>query len=207
MTATETQVRPAESVESRNGEGQPEWIAAELPPQYAEIANQIAALKQQARKYEGVAGALWQRGPALVDAVRELFAALQYGTETAPESANYHIRVDLDEGRHLLVEVVDGDAPLDRRSPQIAKILRTLQEDAGERDRVILASNLFSDQPLRNRPDEHVAPDAMRLIQGLRANIVPTSTLFGIWKSSLEDLAEARKRVMTIYTLDGGIFR
>jgi hypothetical protein len=158
-------------------------------------------------KYEGVAGALWQRGPALVAAVRELFAALQYGTETAPESANYHIRVDLEEGRHLLVEVVDGDAPLDRRSPQIAKILRTLQEDAGERDRVILASNLFSDLPLTNRPEEHVAPDAMRLIQGLRANIVPTSTLFGIWKSSLEDLAEARKRVMTIYTMDGGIFR
>jgi hypothetical protein len=47
----------------------------------------------------------------------------------------------------------------------------------------------------------------MRLIQGLGANFVPTSTLFGIWKRSLQDRAQARKSVLNLYAMDGGIFR
>jgi len=45
------------------------------------------------------------------------------------------------------------------------------------------------------------------LIQGLGANFVATSTLFGIWRYSLKDLAGARKSVVNLHTQDGGLFR
>ena len=150
---------------------------------------------------------LWQTGPALVAAVRELFVAIGFETETLEPGANFDLRVDLESGRHLLVEVVGGSERIDRRSPQIAQILRALQEDAGEKDRVVLAANLFAEMPVKSRPDEQVTVDALRLIQGLGANFVPTSTLFGIWKSSLQDPAQAKKSVLNLYAMDGGIFR
>jgi hypothetical protein len=52
-----------------------------------------------------------------------------------------------------------------------------------------------------------VAADALRLIQGLGANFVTTATLFGIWRFSLQNLQEARKSVLSLHKLDGGIFR
>ncbi|HEY7475463.1 MAG TPA: hypothetical protein VH679_10660, partial [Vicinamibacterales bacterium] len=41
-------------------QGQPPWVTAELPPQYAELANKIAAIQAEARKYEDIAGVVWQ---------------------------------------------------------------------------------------------------------------------------------------------------
>jgi hypothetical protein len=186
---------------------QPEWVTGELPAQYADVARQIAALKAQAQQYEGVAGVLWQTGPALTSAVRELFVALGFETDVQEPGSNYDLRVDLGSDRRLLVEVVGGSDLIDRRSSQIAQILRALQEDAGEKDRVVLAANLFAEMPITSRPDEQVTVDALRLISGLGANFVPTSTLFGLWKSSLQDPAHAKRSVMNLYAMDGGIFR
>jgi hypothetical protein len=187
---------------------QPEWVTGELPSQYAEIARQIAGLREQAKQYETVAGVLWCTGPPLTSAVRDLFSALQFPSEEVPGGANYDLQVELDAGRRLLVEVVSSpDQGIDRRSPHIARILRALQEDAGEKDRVVLAANVFSGLPLNARRQDPVTADAMRLIQGLGANFVPTPSLFGIWKSSLQDLPQARKSIMNLYSMDGGIFR
>lgn len=195
------------SADGRSG-AQPAWVAEELPPQYAEVARQIAALQEQAQQYEGVAGVLWKSGPALTAAVRHLFSALQFGTEEAASGSNYDLRVDLENGRRLLVEVVSAaEDPIDRRSPHIARILRALQEDAGESDRVVLAANVFHATPLPRRRQDPVTVDAMRLIQGLGANFVPTSALFGIWKSFLHDQGQAKKSIMSLYSMDGGIFR
>ena len=186
---------------------QPPWITEELPPQCADITRQIAALKERARQFEGVASVLWQTGPALLTAVRELFTALQFETEPMNGNSNYDLRVNLDGGRRLLVEVVWANEPIDRRSPYITRILRALQEDAGETDRVIVAANVFPALPVAARHADPVTTDAMRLIQGLGANFVPTSALFGLWKSSLQDFPQAKKSIFNLYTMDGGIFR
>ena len=186
---------------------QPSWVTQELPPEYADIAGKIAALKEQAQRYETVAAVIWRSGPALTGALRDLFVAMQFDAEIV-SNANYDLRVDLEGGRRLLIEVVSSPSEaIDRRSPHIARILRALQEDAGEKDRVVLAANIFSDLPMASRRQDPVTVEAMRLIQGLGANFVPTSALFGVWKSSLQDLAQAKKTIIKLYTMDGGIFR
>ncbi len=189
------------------GEMAPEWLIGQLPPQYADIARQIAALKEDARKYEGVAGVLWRTGPDLTAALRDLFTALRFTAEAAEPGGNVDLRVRLDGNRRLLVVAAGDTVPIDRRSPRIAQILRALQEDAGDGDRVVLAGNLFADRPVESRPDEQVTVDALRLVQGLGANFVPTSTLFGIWKASLTDLAQAQRSIANLHSMDGGIFR
>ena len=190
----------------RNDE-QPAWVTPELPDQYGEIARQIAALKEQARSYEGVASVLWQSGETLVAACRDLFIALDFETDLAGNDSNCDLMVRIGQGRRLLVDVVSETSTIDRKSAHIARILRVLQEDAGEQDRVVLAANVFPMQPLAERRQDAVSADALRLIQGMGANVVPTSALFGIWKSSIVDLAQARKSVMNLYAMDGGIFR
>ncbi len=187
--------------------GQPAWVVNELPPQYAEVANQIAALQQEADKYELVAAVLWRSGPPLVRAVRDLFTSLQFETEVMDAGSSYDLRVHLDGGRRMLVEVVGSTDIVNRKSPIMSQILRALQEDVAEQDRVIVAANAQCDTPLAGRRQEPATSDALRLIQGFGANFVATATLFGIWRYSLKDMAAARKSVTNLHTLDGGIFR
>jgi hypothetical protein len=185
----------------------PAWVIDELPPQYGEIARQIATLKEDARKYEGIAAVVWETRQRLTLAVRDLFAALKFETELMSDDAHYDLAVDLGEGRRLLVDVVGGSDALDKRSPEIQRVLTALQQDAGSDDRVVVAANVFHKTPLKSRNQEPAAPDALRLIQGLGANLIETSTLFGLWRYSLEDLDGARESVMKLHSLDGGIFR
>jgi hypothetical protein len=185
----------------------PEWVISELPPQCAEIARQIAELRQKAATFERAAAVLWQTGPELLAALSDLFTALEFKVEPAGGEMSYDLKITLDDSRAMLVQVVSGHERIDRRAHVLARVLRALQDATGDRDRVVLATNLFPDMPLEKRPDEQVAPDAMRLIQGLGANVVPTRTLFGIWKSSLDDAGQARKRIANLHAMDGGIFR
>jgi hypothetical protein len=193
-------------VDKRSDE-QPPWVTAELPDQYADIARQMEALKEQARAYEGVAGVLWQRGSALTSSVRDLFMALGFETELAGYGSQCDLRVSLGSGRRLLIDVVSESQSLDRRSPHIARILKVLQEEAGEKDRVLLVANIAAEVAPSARRGEPVGADALRLIQGLGANFVPTSALFGIWKQSLSDAQHARNTVTNLHSMDGGIFR
>jgi len=186
---------------------QPNWVMAELPPKYADLAKQIAALMEQAREYEALAGALWQTGAPLTNAVASVFRSLQCQTELMNNGANYDVRAQLEGKQRFLVHVVGAQEPLDRRAPEIARILRTLQEDADEQDRVLLALNISYDQPPASRKAELASQEALRLIQGLGANLVPTSTLFGLWKYSLHDPTSAKKSLVRLHELKGGIFR
>jgi len=186
---------------------QPKWVLAELPPKYAELSAQIAALVEQTREYEALAGALWQTGEPLTHAVASVFRSLQCQTELMNNGANYDVRAQLESGHRFLVHVVGAAAPVDRKSPEIARILRTLQEDADENDRVLLALNVSYDLPPASRKQELATQEALRLIQGLGANLVPTFTLFGLWKYSLHDAASAKKSLIRLHELKGGIFR
>ena len=202
----ETKGVPAAAMAS-SGAQTPDWVTPELPEQYAEIARQIAGLKEQARAYEGISAVLWQTGSALTSAVADLFMSLGFETELAEYGATCDLRVHLSDGRRLLVDVVSERQGLDRKSPHIARILKVLQDEAGEKDRVVMAANIGFDQALSERRGEPVSVEAMRLIQGLGANFVPTSALFGIWKASLTDALQARNSVMRLHSMDGGIFR
>jgi hypothetical protein len=198
----------APSLAELRSDGQPAWVTSELPDQYADIARQMAALKEQARAYEGVAGVLWQRGSALTSSVRDLFVALGFfETELAEYGAHCDLRVHLGNDKRLLVEVASEPQSLDRRSPHISRILQVLQEEAGERDRVVLVANVFPEVAPAERRMEPVTGDALRLIQGLGANLVPTSALFGLWKQSLQDPQRGKNSVMNLHAMDGGIFR
>jgi hypothetical protein len=183
----------------------PAWVAAELPPQYAELANRIAAIHAEARQYEDIAGVVWQTGKPLIAAVGNLFAAMRFETEVH-QNGSYDVSVQLDSSRRLLIIVAGGREAIQRKSPHIAQIVRALQEDAGNQDRVVLAANAFCDTPVPARQDP-VAPDALRIIQGLGANFVATSTLLGLWKYGLTDAVSAKKSVFRLHAQDGGIFR
>jgi hypothetical protein len=183
------------------------WIIGELPPAYAEIAGKIAALRQEAQKYENVAGVLWQVGQPLAVGVRDIFTALQYDAALTEHEAGYNVRVDLGAGRHLVIEVVGSAEAIDRKSPAITELLRTLQNEVRDQDRLVLAANAWCELPLDARKQDPVTPEAVKLLQRVGANIVATSTLFGIWKYSLTNLDAARGSVMKLYSHDGGFFR
>ena len=203
----EEQITEAPAPADLRHDEQPEWLTQELPEQYAEIAQKIATLREEARTYEEVAAVLWHTGSSLTSAVRDLFTAIGFEAELSEYGTNYDLRVSLGNGRRMLIDVVSEQQSLDRKSPHIARILKVLQEDAGEKDRVVLAANIQPHVPPAARRGEPVSVDAMRLIQGLGANFVPTSALFGLWKASLADRDHAKNCVLRLYSMDGGIFR
>ena len=138
--------------------GQPGWITAELPPRYAELAAQIAAIQSEAKTYEEVAGVLWQTGPALTQSVRQMFGALQLEAVPAAPDATYDLCVTsmAAAGCSSVAGSVDG---IDRRAPVIGRVLTTLQQDASELDRVVVVSNAYCETPLAGRREEPVSPD------------------------------------------------
>ena len=192
---------------ARAAEEQPAWVVEELPPEYGEIARKIAKLREEAHSYEKFAEVLWRRGQPLKLGVRDVFAALGFKTDLSNEAASYDLVVALDPQRRLLVEVLAGVSPFDKKSPDITRALRAIQEDAGPGDRVVFVANIPCDKPVAMRQEVPAAPDALRLIQGLGVNLVATSTLFGFWRYSLQDLAGARTSVDRLHALDGGIFK
>ena len=94
--------------------------------------------------------------------------AVRNGSE---EGASYDVSVQVESGRRLLIVVVASREGIPRKSPQIGQLVRTLQEDAGPQDRIVLAANAFCETPVSSRQDP-VAPDALRIIQGLGANFM-----------------------------------
>jgi hypothetical protein len=191
----------------RGTEPQPAWVSAELPDEYAEIERKIAQLRQDARQYERFAEMLWCSGEPLTLAVRDAFTSMGFQVHAAGADDSYDLLIELDAPRRLLVEVVSGVTPLDKRAPAIARAFRAIQEEAGPGDRVVFVANIPSDKPVSARHDPPTAPDALRVIQGLGANVITTATLFGLWRYSMKDLPGARNSIHLLHALDGGIFR
>lgn len=185
----------------------PDWVIPELPQAYGEIATKMAALRDEAQKYEKMAAVLWQTGRPLADGVAAIFSHLQYEVAPSDDASSYRMRVNLGGDRFLIVQVAGASEAIDRKSPAITELLRVLQEEASEKDRLVLALNSWRDLPVDARKKEHITPEALKLIQRVGANVVTTATLFGIWKYSLTNVEAARKSVMNLYSLDGGFFK
>lgn len=183
------------------------WVLAELPPAYQEIAAKIAALRQQAQKYEEITGVLWQVGKPLAIGVRDIFSALQFDATLTERESGYNVRVQLGGDRRLVLEVAGSTEAIDRQSPALTELLRILQNEVNDHDRLVLAVNAWCDLPLDARKKDLITLEALKLATRVGANVVATSTLFGIWKHSLTDLEAARQTVMRLYSHDGGFFR
>lgn len=185
----------------------PSWIIGELPPAHAEIALKIEALRKDAQKYEGVAGVLWQVGQPLAEGIRDIFQELTFEATLTAHDGGHNVRVHLGNGRRLIVEVAGAAEAIERKAPAITELLRLLQEEAGDKDRLVLAVNAWCHLPIDARKSDLITPEALKIAQRVGANVVATSTLFGIWKYSLTDLDAARQSVMQLYSHDGGIFK
>ena len=192
---------------SSNEAQSPSWIIPELPSAYAEIALKIEALRKDAQKYEGIAGVLWQVGKPLAVGVREIFSELKFESTLTERGEAWGVRVNLGGDRQLIVQVAGSPEAIDRKSPAITELLRMLQDDVNDRDRLVLALNAWCDVPLDARKKDLITPEALKLAQRVGANVVATSTLFGLWKYALTDLEAARQSVMRLYSHEGGFFK
>jgi hypothetical protein len=181
-------------------------VGAELPPTYAELFAKIASLREEARNFEELAGVLWRTGPLLCRSLAELFLALGCEVDVLEDGECPGLLVKIEPNRRLIVQPVGDAGAIARRSPAITRLLQDVQE-AAEGDRLVLAVNAYASMPIAARTDDLLEPDALRLMQRLGANVVATSTLFGIWKFSLRDRAEARKSLIRLHGQDGGVFR
>jgi hypothetical protein len=156
---------------------------------------------------EVIAGLLWETGEALVDGVCAALGSLGYQTQRTPKSHTYDVTVELDATRRLLIEVTGIDGTLKKDSNKIAQALQTIQQDARDGDRVVIAVNAFRTQSLQDRVGlEQVTDNALSLLSGLKVNVVTTAHLFEIWKQSLADLAAAKTRIDALHAHDGGRF-
>ena len=185
----------------------PAWVAAQLPPRYAEITAEVDALHREAHNIEAIGALLWRTGLPLIQAVRDAFAFMGFATEVAGQPANYDLSVQLDRGRRLFIEVAASAGAVDRTSPKITQILQTIQLDATDQDRVIFMVNAYCDTPIQDRKQEPVTLDALKLIAGLGATLMTTSTLFATWRYSLQDAADARKIVNNFHAFVGGLYK
>jgi hypothetical protein len=184
-----------------------EWIKAELPPAYAEIADKIEALRKEAQQYEGIAGVLWQVGQPLAAGIRDIFVALKFDATLVEHEGGQSVRVQLGGDKRLIVEVAGSKEAIDRKCPAFTELLRLLQNEATDQDRLVLAVNAWCELPPDQRKSDLISPDALKLAQRVGANILPTTTLFGIWRFSLTNLEGARQTVMKLYSHDGGFFK
>ena len=183
----------------------PEWAASEVPARFFDIRTELDALSEEARKLHSIVSMLWETGDPLADGVCDMFQELGYTANHTPKGHTYDVTINLDETRRLLIEATGIDGSLKKDSNKIAQALQTLQQDAGDGDRVVVAVNAYRKHSLEDREGlESVTDNALTLLQGLKANVV--TTLYGIWKLSLTDVAGAKARIDALYAHDGGHF-
>jgi hypothetical protein len=188
------------------GDTSPVWLVAEMPQQYRDAAATVARLTADMDGMNAIGRLLWQTGLPLNDAVRDVFVACGYGAELTERGATYDVTVILDDRRRLLLEVTGIEGNIQKKSPKIGQLFQTTQEIATEHDRVILAANTFRISPVLERKDDHITPDALKLVKRMGANFVTTANLFGVWKAFLIEPELARQHIEKLHALDGGVF-
>jgi hypothetical protein len=72
-------------------------------------------------------------------------------------------------------------------------------------DRVVFVANNDPATPPADRPDP-VLPDALDVLHRMGVDVVTTTTLFRLWRLSLEDQEKAWKALERLHAQDGGPF-
>ena len=181
----------------------PDWVLAEMPSGYQNRVVEIRRLSAELEDMGRFGRLLWAIGPELRTSVIEFFGALRLGTE--PVGPNGAVAVALESQRRLLVHISSAESTIDKQSTEVAQVFAMIHQMAGEHDRVVLVTNGDRMQAPANRAP-HVAPDALKLLQRLGANVVAAPTLFKLWTVAGTNPDQARRLVTRMHEQDGGLF-
>lgn len=181
----------------------PDWLAAEMPPGYQTRLLEIARLTADLQSMEAVGRVLWQGGDALRDAVSAVFGALKFEVD-ARAGADGPLAVNLGDSRRLLLLVSRSGNAVQKTHEEVTRTFQAVQY-AGAGDRVVFVAANDPAKPPGDRPSP-ILPDALGVLQRMGVNVVTTSTLFTLWRLSLEDHQKARKAVEHLHAQDGGVF-
>lgn len=177
----------------------PEWVVSQMPPGYqnrvAEIQRLVADLQDMGR----FGRLLWQTGPQLNEAVRDVFVALKLETELVQSSSVLGVAVRLDGQRRLLFHASAATETIEKKSAELARIFQMLHEVAEGSDRVVLVTNVDPETPPADRADA-MTPDALNFLIRIGASHLPATTLFTLWKLGLQNPERARAQVERLYT-------
>jgi len=181
----------------------PDWVVAEMPPGYQTRIAEIQRLSEELQGMSKYAQLLWAIGADLREPVRDAFAALKYDAELmeAPDSA---VAVRLDGQRRLLLHLSAEESAIDRKSDEIEHVFRLLQQNAGERDRVLLVVNNDRMHPPADRP-QSISPEALKLLQRMGVNCISGPMIFRLWSLGSHNSERARKLVTQMHEQDGGV--
>jgi hypothetical protein len=195
---------PASFVQQGNMSA-PDWLVAEMPPGYQTRFAEIKRLTEELQGMERLGHVLWDRGPALTQAVREVFAALQYDVELMPDAPESGLTVKLGANRQLLLHVMATDGPVKKKDPELARVFQMLHESDTDLTRVVLVANSEPGKAPADRGDG-IGPDAVAFLSRMGVNVVTTPVVFKLWMLSLQDRERARVFVERLYEQDGGVF-
>jgi hypothetical protein len=181
----------------------PEWIAAEMPPGYQTRLLEIRRLSADLHTMDRFGRVLWETGDALREAVGAVFGALKCEVEVTAGPAG-PVVVKLGDARRLLLLVSGAAGPIEKTSEELAQAFQVVQFASAD-DRVVFVGNNDPATPPPDRADP-VRPDALGVLGRMGVDVVTTSTVFKLWRLSLEDQQKARQALDRLHAQDGGTF-
>ena len=182
----------------------PDWVVAEMPSGYQIRLDEIRRLVADLQQMGNFGRLLYAVGPELGEAVRDVFAALKFETDTLRGPALPAVAVRLEGRRRLLVIPSAGTETLQKKSPELTEIFHLLQE-AEDADRIVLVTNVDPETPPSGRPAA-LAPDALALLVRMGAAHLTGPMLFNLWKVSLQAMDKAREQVQRLHDGEPGTF-
>ena len=177
-----------------------------MPPGYQNRVAEVQRLMSDLHEMGQFGSLLYQVGPELGDAVRRVFTAMKFEAEmmTGPVSSGVAVRLDAHR-RLLLIPSAATDA-IQKKGPELAQVFQMLHEVAEEKvDRVVLITNADPG----TRPADRAAaitPEALAFLVRMGASHVQASTLFALWKLSLNDADRVRAQVERLHGQAPGTF-
>lgn len=181
----------------------PEWLGAEMPPGYQTRLLEIQRLSADLHAMERIGRVLWETGEPLREAVGAVFGALKCEVDATPGAAT-PLAVKLGDARRLLLHVSAAASPVQKTDEELAQAFQAVQFAAADQ-RVVFVANTDPSAPPTGRPDP-VLPDALDVLERMGVNVMTATTLFRLWRLSLEDQQKARQALDRLHAQDGGAF-
>ena len=91
--------------------------------------------------------------------------------------ATYDVLVTLRPAERLLIEVTGIDGYIQKQSSKMAQLVEAFQ-GAKDGDKIVLAVNAYRATPPASRSGPLVSENVERLLAGMEATVVSTSTLY-----------------------------
>jgi len=178
-----------------------------MPPGYQTRVAEIHRLMSDLQEMGQFGSLLYQVGPELGEAVLRVFAAMKFEAEMMAGPVSSGVAVRLDAKRRLLLIPSAATDAIQKKGPELAQVFQVLHEVADEAvDRVALITNADPG----TRPADRAAaitPDALAFLVRMGASHLQATTLFALWKLSLNDAALARAQVDRWYGQAAGPFQ